>query len=129
MACPPEVVIYLGPQVLELEAELEAVPPLDPVGLVIELESIAWKRCLEVVTEIEIALRPDLGDRRNPRIVRKPDTKILRRRDVRMGPPRRMEAVVAERRLVEQRRAERSLPSDHDALAAWIRLEAGAHVA
>ena len=126
---PSVIVVDLGPQVLQLEAELEAVPSLDPVRFVVELESVAWERRFEVVAEVEVALRPDLGNRWDARVVRKPDAEILRGRDLRMRPPRRVEAVVAERRLVEQRGAECSLPARDDALTARIRLETRPHVA
>ncbi len=38
---PAEIVVDLGPLVLELEAELEPVASLDPVRLVVELEPVA----------------------------------------------------------------------------------------
>jgi hypothetical protein len=41
MACAAEIVVNLGPLVLELQAEHDPVPPLDPVRLVVELERIA----------------------------------------------------------------------------------------
>ena len=38
-----EVVVDLRSQILKLGAELYAVPPFDPVRLVVELESVSWE--------------------------------------------------------------------------------------
>ena len=43
MARPAEIVVDLGPLVLELESELEPVLSLDPVRLVVELEPVSWE--------------------------------------------------------------------------------------